>query len=245
MSYPPTYFDQLAQESWSSARTIVPLVLDHVHVESVVDVGCATGIWLSVFQENGVSRVMGLDGAWIDRSRLLVPSDCFRAVDLAEPFHCEAQFDLAVCLEVAEHLPEKSASRFVESLCQLAPVVLFSAAVPGQHGVHHVNGQWPEYWRQRFVRNGYRMFDSVRPLVWHDDSVAYYYRQNMFLFISERFLATHPELCELPEVKDENELLLVAPYMMIDRMGFFNVLKRLPGLFFAGIKGRLAGFISW
>jgi hypothetical protein len=100
-----------------------------------------------------------------------------------KPFSLSERFDLAISLEVAEHLPRRSASGFVRSLCQLAPIVLFSAAVPGQGGEHHVNEQWPEYWRQAFANHHFVMFDPFRPLLWHDERVAFYYRQNLFLFI--------------------------------------------------------------
>lgn len=41
-------------------------------------------------------------------------------------------FDLAISLEVAEHLPETSADVFVESLTAAAPIIVFSAAIPMQ-----------------------------------------------------------------------------------------------------------------
>jgi len=239
VTYPGAYFDELGDYAWSSARTVVPLVLEHVPADSVVDVGCATGVWLAVFREHGVTRVLGLDGDYVERSGLHIPTECFRPVDLSRPFTCDGRFDLAVSLEVAEHLPKASAAGFVASLCQLAPIVLFSAAVPGQRGRHHVNEQWPEYWRQLFAEHGFRMFDPLRPLVWHNDEVAYYYRQNMFLFVSEAALVAYPQLARLPEVKDASALLLVAPHMVLDHLGVIGVLKRLPGLAVAGVKRRL------
>ena len=56
------------------------------------------------------------------------------------------KFDLVLSLEVAEHLPSECAEAFVESLVNLGPVILFSAAIPYQGGENHVNEQWPEYW---------------------------------------------------------------------------------------------------
>jgi ribosomal protein L11 methylase PrmA len=43
----------------SSAEVIVPLVLEVVKARSVIDVGCGTGEWLSVFKEHGVEDIGG------------------------------------------------------------------------------------------------------------------------------------------------------------------------------------------
>jgi SAM-dependent methyltransferase len=124
---------------------VVPTVLRLVQPEPVVDVGCGDGAWLSVFRELGVNHRFGLDGDYVDRRLLQIPQDQFSATDLSLPFRLPCTFDLAVSLEVAEHLPPQSAEDFVDSLTRLAPVVLFSAAIPLQGGTHHLNEQWPDY----------------------------------------------------------------------------------------------------
>lgn len=209
MTYSSSFFDGIVPESLSSAKVVVPLVVDLVHPASVVDVGCATGAWLSVFRDHRIGRTIGIDGEYVDRSKLLIPLDCFRAIDLAKPFCLSERFDLAMSLEVAEHLPENSARDFVRSLCQLAPIVLFSAAIPGQGGEQHVNEQWPEYWRQLFAGQDFRMFDPFRPALMHDGCVASWYRQNIFLFIRNEHTETNPRFLHLPEVKDGSGLLLI------------------------------------
>ena len=42
--------------------------------------------------------------------------------------------DVAVSTEVAEHLPESAADRFVELLTALAPVAVVTAALPDRAG---------------------------------------------------------------------------------------------------------------
>lgn len=71
-------------------------------------------------------------------------------------------FDLAVSLQVAEHLPPSSAKGFIDSLAKLAPVVLFSAAIPLQAGAEHLNEQWPEYWAALFKTHDYLPIDCIR-----------------------------------------------------------------------------------
>ena len=48
MNYTSSFFDEIIDDSLSSAGVVVPRVLSIVKPESVVDVGCATGAWLSV-----------------------------------------------------------------------------------------------------------------------------------------------------------------------------------------------------
>lgn len=165
----------------NSAEAIVPLVMNLLHPSRVVDVGCGTGTWLATFLARGATDVHGFDGPYIDRSTLEIPADRFTAVDLAQPVALGRGFDLAVCLEVAEHLPASRAASLVHSLAQLAPVVLFSAAVPLQGGVDHVNEQWPEYWADHFTRHGYVAIDCLRRKIWRDEQVAWFYAQNLLL----------------------------------------------------------------
>ena len=236
MRYTKTFFDDMLPESLSSAKVVVPLVIDLLHPRSVVDVGCATGAWLSVFREQGVTNILGLDGAYVNAQDLLIPTDCYQSTDLSTPFALDKQRDLAVSLEVAEHLSSSSARSFVGSLCRLAPLILFSAAIPGQGGNHHVNEQWPEYWRRLFADHNYRMFDPLRPILWHDERVASHYRQNMYLFIHEAALGARPDLRSLVEVKNANRMMLVDEYIVL---GLRATLTRLPYVTWLSCRRRL------
>lgn len=93
---------------------MVPLVLQLLPVRSVVDVGCGDGSWLSVFRKLGVTDILGVDGEYVDQDILQIPQDCFQALDLTKPFRLQRAFDLAISLEVAEHLPPDCAPAFVE-----------------------------------------------------------------------------------------------------------------------------------
>src|SRR5262249_29915915 len=132
--YDEGYYADQRTGSQRSARLIVPLLLELVQPRSVVDVGCGTGSWLSVFRDHGVEDVLGIDWEYVGANSLEISPDHFYAFDLTQPLRLERRFDLVVSLEVAEHLPPESADAFVESLVSLGPTVLFSAAVPGQGG---------------------------------------------------------------------------------------------------------------
>lgn len=186
--YTDDFFTSHEEAVFQSARVIVPLVMDYVRPKTVVDIGCGRGEWLSVFHEHGVS-VQGIDGPYIDRNKLFICGDRFRACNLTRPFRIDGRYDLACCLEVAEHLPERAAKPLVQQLVHAAPVVLFSAAVPGQGGENHMNEQWPAYWREMFSSLGYTLLD-IRPLIMADRRVEWYYRQNIMMFASPRTIET-------------------------------------------------------
>lgn len=187
-AYDASFFDRRQEGALRSAREIVPVVVELVRPASVIDVGCARGEWLSVFREHGVEHVRGVDGDSVDPSRLLIPQDAFSVRDLSAGLDLEGAFDLAVSLEVAEHLPSDAADRFVASLARLAPVVLFSAAVPFQGGTGHQNEQWPSYWAGRFAKHEMVPLDAVRPRCWRNAAVLSWYRQNTLLYVREERL---------------------------------------------------------
>ena len=178
----------------TSAQRIVPLILDLWPIRSVVDLGCARGAWLGAFRAKGIVDIFGFDGPWLDTALLKIPADRYRSIDLNAPINVARRFDLAISLEVAEHVRPKCAKTFVANLVSLAPVVLFSAAVPGQGGVEHLNEQWPSYWAAIFREHGYRVLDLLRPLIWNDSSIAWWYRQNLLLFASEAAVIDHKDL---------------------------------------------------
>ena len=153
----------------------------------MVDIGCGTGTWLANFKKLGVPIVLGYDGHLRDHSLLEIPRESFVCQDLTEPVANPERFDVAICLEVAEHLPEQSAKTLVDSLCSLSDFILFSAAIPGQGGLHHLNEQWQEYWVAQFEDRGFVAFDYIRPRIWNDSKIQFWYKQNILLFAkSER-----------------------------------------------------------
>src|SRR5438874_4807793 len=125
--------------------------MQRVSPRSVVDFGCGLGIWLEKFVLHGVEDYVGVDGPWVPQDDLHFRQDHFVAARLDRPLRLGRRFDLAVALEVAEHLPDHRGSTFVRTIVEHAPCVLFSAAVPQQGGTDHVNEQWPDYWAELFA----------------------------------------------------------------------------------------------
>lgn len=158
--YSQAYYAKCIDVSGRSARRVVPHVMRLLAPASVIDLGCGMGTWLRAFADAGVDTILRIDGDHVTPAHMQIEPGRFVARDLTRPLDLPQdvpqRFDLAVCLEVAEHLPSKRAAGFVATLTAVAGAVLFSAAVPHQGGTGHVNEQWPEYWAQLFAARGFR-----------------------------------------------------------------------------------------
>ncbi|MEW6736710.1 MAG: methyltransferase domain-containing protein [Acidobacteriota bacterium] len=237
--YNDAFFDSVSDGALRSARVVVPILLELIQPASVIDIGCGRGAWLRAFQENGVQTIKGFDGDYVDRSKLLIDPSCFNAVNLDHCFQIESKYELAVCLEVAEHLPTQVGKKLVSTLTTAAPVVLFSAAIPGQTGPGHINEQWPWYWRTLFATHGFHRLDPIRPRVWQDTRVEWWYRQNVFLFVSEQTLAHSPKLRDERIRTDAEQLECLHPNILLRYTTLRGMLQELPRVAWRTLQRKL------
>lgn len=190
-AYDQQFYEDISDGSRRSAAVVVPLVLRLLPgVRSVVDFGCGAGAWLAEYALCGVPTITGLDFGQGTSDHLFIPRDRFHVTDLSRPVAVVERHDLAMSLEVAEHMPDEAARTFVRSITSAADLVMFSAATPLQGGHHHVNERWQSYWIRLFAEAGYRCHDVLRPLLWNDKRVEWWYRQNVLLFAKEGFATT-------------------------------------------------------
>lgn len=183
--YDQIFYQNQMHDSLMSAKQIVPILIDSFNPTSVVDVGCGVGTWISVFAENGVEDIQGIDGEYVDQRLLHIPSERFLSHDLTKPLNPSnmRKFDLLLSLEVAEHIDASLADCYLDTLTALSDVIVFSAAPPGQTGVGHINEQWPDFWRMKFRNRGYESLDFIRPLIWEKIENAFWYSQNMIVYL--------------------------------------------------------------
>jgi hypothetical protein len=190
-----------------AAEEMVPIMMKLFSPASVVDVGCGLGSWLKVFQDAGIDDITGYDGGYVDIKKLYIDPSRFVPVDLELPIPVSRRADLALCLEVAEHLKITAAETLVNSLVGLSDTIIFSAAIPGQGGQNHINEQWPDWWAELFAKKGYYFYDVFRQRFWNNPNIEWWYRQNMYLVTTPEKAAAitavkaaeiyiHPELYE-------------------------------------------------
>ncbi|MCB9614733.1 MAG: methyltransferase domain-containing protein [Sandaracinus sp.] len=215
MRYQRGFYVRRQEQKEHAARLLIDHLLAHVPpVETAVDLGCGVGIWLAELRARG-AQIRGYDGPWVNESQLRIPRERFERRDLALPLELPERVDLAVSLEVAEHLPASVAPTFVGNLVGLSDFVLFSAAVPGQGGTHHVNERWPSYWRSLFAVRGYVLVDLFRPTFWSEGRIPYWYRQNLFLYVRRERLEALPVLRAIAE--RETALDVVHPDLYAEK----------------------------
>ena len=171
-----------------SAKMVLELLQPYFTINSVIDFGCGVGTWLKMAKElfGKNVEVRGLDGDYVQKNLLQIKNEEFSPVDLSQEVKLDRRYDLAISLEVAEHLPESRAKSFVNDLCKASDVVLFSAATAFQGGDGHVNERRLSYWRRLFDENDYQMIDLIRPAVWDDDQVLVWDKQNSVLFVNRK-----------------------------------------------------------
>ena len=184
MTYTKDFYCGNAAGSHHAGERILGDVIEKARPGSVVDFGCGAGYWLKVAVDNGITDVCGLDGEYVARSgTLVIDENCFVPSDLSGKVDLRRKFDLAISVEVAEHIPTEYAETFVDNLCRHSDVILFSAAIQGQGGMHHVNEKPLSYWCGLFLCQGYDLLDCLRGKYWHEKNLPYWYRQNIVLFV--------------------------------------------------------------
>lgn len=214
------YIHEETVHNFKAAREVVPFLLEILDVRSVVDVGCGIGTWLKVFEENEVKDILGIDGNYVDKTLLKIDKSKFLEYNLEELYTTKKKFDLAISLEVAEHLSIDSANVFVKTITNLSDTVVFSAAIPYQGGQNHINEQEPNYWIEKFENEGFKLFDILRPLFWDNTEVDSWYRQNMLLFTKNRDL-----LAKLDSYESFGGKHLVHPVLSQGKTGSVNYYK--------------------
>jgi SAM-dependent methyltransferase len=154
-AYNPALFAFYHLIARDNAPGVVAAIADTFpDARSYLDVGAGSGAFSAEARRRGkyvVACERSPFGRLIARAQRLDA----RPFDLAtEPPAHAGVADLAFSLEVAEHLPPELGEELVRFLAGHAPVVVFSAAHPGQGGTGHVNEQPKSYWIERFEQTG-------------------------------------------------------------------------------------------
>jgi SAM-dependent methyltransferase len=213
-AYNDSFFAEMHTVSAQTASIVVPMLLENLSPQSVLDVGCGTGAWLNEFWRRGVRDVRGVEGNWAPTEFLDFPPSLVERANATSGFNLGRRFELVISVEVAEHLEQASSRRFVEDLTRHGDVVYFTAAIPGQGGTNHLNEQWPDYWASLFAEEGFRMIDWPRQTLWADLKVDPCVIQNGFLYAREKV-----SLLEAIEPANSWPLRMVHPRLFSHTVG--------------------------
>lgn len=182
--YNEDFYKEQAENSYKSAKMFIPYLMEYCKPNSIIDIGCGVGTWLKAFQESGVELLFGIDGNDVDEKHLYMSRSLIQTKNLERLERNNGEkYDLLISLEVAEHLNKDSADKFIDALVSYSDAIFFSAAIPYQGGVNHVNEQPPQYWVDKFAQKGYKCFDIIRDKLLNDENLFYgCYAQNGFIF---------------------------------------------------------------
>lgn len=239
-SYEDNFFAFHSDDSFNSAKEVIPVVLQFLNPASVIDIGCGVGNWLFNWKELGVIDLLGVDGSYVKNQNMIIDKDNFISADLEKEFSIDRKFDLVTSLEVAEHIQPASAESFVASLCALGDVVLFSAAIPGQDGTLHYNEQYPDYWIEKFSKHHFQPYDCIREIIWNNDKISPWYRQNMLFFVKDNAKGKYP----LITTNQKKVLPLVHPEIYRSRVRDAAYSKRILKSPYAAMRHFASNFFN-
>jgi SAM-dependent methyltransferase len=242
LPYDGGFFDYVSIGSKRSAAIVVPLVLQHYGAKSVADIGCGRGAWLPEWRHAGIADYLGIDGDYVDQDRLLIPRDRFMTQDLTKRFDIGRIFDLAVSLEVGEHINFSDTEVYIDNLCAHSNAILFSAAVPGQGGFLHVNEQDYSFWRDQFSARGYRLFDFLRPALRTHQAVEPWYRYNSLFFARADAVDRLSEQARLAEIRPNEPIPDHSPMSWRLRNA---IIRRLPPSIYHKLVEVKHQFVRW
>lgn len=174
--YTTKYYSEIISGSTKSRDIVYQIPEIYTPGQSIIDIGAGLGFW-----GMGISNYFAVDYK-IPEKLLKIPVENYREWDITsdKPFPFPGKYDLALCMEVMEHVPEEHAERVIKLLTSLSDKILFSAAIPGQGGVGHVNEKFQTYWEALFRKFNYY---PLLQLPDHQD-IEIWYRNNACLYVN-------------------------------------------------------------
>jgi SAM-dependent methyltransferase len=219
--YSQNFYLSVDDRASATATEVFKVLSVYLRTESILDVGCGSGAWLEAGLKSGIKRATGVDlGSSIkvvENNPNLKPNIANHTLKLIVRDFVEdstagfIKSDLAMSLEVVEHLPEHVGRNLIQRLTESADFIVFSGAQPGQGGTYHINEQPLRYWVEEFKKYGFDVYDPFRSVLQNQSHHPRFYALNTLLFINQNAiesskLVINPEQLQACRVEDLREL---------------------------------------
>ena len=144
---------EVAKKRHRFDRELAEYIARAYYPKKMADVGCGDGSYCKFFKGSNWPIVHGYEGT-PEINSLGIYNDIM-VVDLTKRRYVDIDYDLVLCLEVGEHIPQKYEQVFIDNLCEYVHKdLILSWAIPGQGGAGHFNEQPNEYVIKEFSKRG-------------------------------------------------------------------------------------------
>jgi ubiquinone/menaquinone biosynthesis C-methylase UbiE len=193
--YETSFYDSVSARAGLTAQEISELVGALFEPSNMIDIGCGDGVWsktfLNDFPKIAVTAVDLPEAQFKFLSRdskniSIVRRNFEQEVNLPDEV-----YDLAICVEVLEHLELQTAEKIMDYIATHSRFAIVSGATRGQGGTHHINENDQDYWVDSMRKRGMVAFDVVRPKLQKKDGIPSYYKNNIFLYIGTDLTQDH------------------------------------------------------
>ena len=161
---------------------IAKIIADKYQPKTVLEIGCGPGKLTKALSVH-VNKIVAFDGfsnpEFNDYSNIMFHRlDLNNNTDKVKEIQ-DQHFDIAICMEVAEHINPQASASLIKLLTKHANVVIFTAAVPNQGGHGHINCQPRTFWNKLFVEQNFTINTKVMPFIQSNENIAIWYRLNI------------------------------------------------------------------
>lgn len=203
-----------------NARKVLKTVFRILGVPpSFLDIGGGAGSWCTAAKGLGVQHVRLVDACPPNQVIPELTQEEQIQANLEDGIPYLGKFDLVICIEVIKHLSESAASSLLKQMTSCTNFILFSAAIPGQGGIGHINERLHDYWHEKFSELEFEKYDVIRPMLISRPDISSIHRQNLFIYARkgcDHMLADLPSICEDMELIRTEHLISLYHEKPID-----------------------------